>query len=181
MTETADKKDGRRGRVEMFLRMLLRQRHTPEEIASGFALGLFLAFAAPPGIQMLPAAAIAATMRWSVPAAVAAVFVSNPVTMPFIYPLAAWLGSLVTGIPIRGRIPLTDEGFWMQATNLLLHGRIITLVLVGCVIIGSVAAFAGYFAMRSLARLYARRVHLELLLEKARKKGGGPPGSEGAD
>ncbi len=181
MAETVDKKAGWRCRLEKFLRMLLRQRHTPEEIASGFSLGLFLAFAAPPGIQMLPAAAIAATMRWSVPAAVAAVFVSNPLTMPFIYPLAAWIGSRVTGIAIRGRVPTTDEGFWMQATNLFLHGRIVTLILVGCVVIGSVAAFAGFFVMRHLARLYERRFHLEQILEKTREKGGERDGSEGAD
>lgn len=162
------------GNFKRLLKLILRQKHTPEEVAAGFALGLFLAFAAPPGMQLLPAAAIASMMHWNILAAVAAVFVSNPFTMPFIYPVAAYVGSYVTGIPIRGSIPRSDEGFWAYVANPWLHGRIITLLLVGCTLMGSAAALVGYFVSRHLVitgrRILAERLHLSDIKSKGRIK-----------
>ena len=165
INEFYDRRASFKDNLKRTLKYILRQKHTPEEVAAGFALGLFLAFAAPPGMQLLPAAAMASMMHWNILAAVAAVFVSNPFTMPFIYPMAAYIGSHVTGIPVRGPVPLSDEGFWSYVANPWLHGRIITLLLVGCTLMGSAASIVGYFVTRRLViigrRILDARLHPE--------------------
>ena len=58
-------------RSTAFMRLLHARRTTPEEIARGAAIGFFFAFAAPPGLQAIPAAAVAVFTRSSALVAVA--------------------------------------------------------------------------------------------------------------
>ena len=141
-----------------FWSKMLHKRNTPEEIAGGVAVGLFFAFVGPPGTQLLLALSVGSVLRCNLIAAAAATFVSNPLTMPFLYPLAAWLGSLITDVPIRDSVPLTDEGFWAYATNFRAHGRIVVLILVGCLALGSISAFGGYYIVKTLMTSYYKRL-----------------------
>lgn len=165
MTEgiNGKKRNGRmRGVVErlgkLWRRILHQKKHTPEEIAGGMAIGLFMAFASPPGLQLLPAAALASITGCSVIAAVSAVFVSNPFTMPFLYPLAGVIGSWITGVPLRGTVPTTDEGFWKSMTDFRSHGRTVSLVMVGCIIMGTLAALIGYHVTKVCVNAHRRHL-----------------------
>ena len=115
---------------------IMRQKDKPERIAAGSSLGMFLGLVTPPGTQMLLAIAIAPFLRCNVVAAMLFTWISNPLTIPFLYPLALNLGELVTGLTVRETIPTEDERFWAFITNFRMHGRAITLLLVGLMTLG---------------------------------------------
>lgn len=131
-------------RVTAATRLLLARRSQPDEVARGVAIGLFFAFVGPPGIQILPAAAVAVFTRSSVLMAVACVFVSNPITMPFIYPIALWLGTMITNAPPLSAAPETPEGFWSIVTDWGRNARLVVNMAAGCLAMGSASAALSY-------------------------------------
>jgi uncharacterized protein (DUF2062 family) len=86
-----------------FLR-LARQRGTPDEIAKGLALGIFVGMTPTFGVQMLLAVLLAFVLKENKLAAAAGVWITNPLTAPFIYALEYESGRLLLGLP-RLRLP----------------------------------------------------------------------------
>jgi uncharacterized protein (DUF2062 family) len=78
----------------------LKIRGTPREIALGFALGIFVAFSPTMGFQMAIAIPIAAMLKWNKIAAAMAVWVSNPITAPFIYGPTYFVGAKILGMSL---------------------------------------------------------------------------------
>lgn len=74
----------RRMLLKTYIRFL-KLRGEPREIALGFALGVFIAFSPTIGVQMVLAIFLAALLKWSKLAVAVAVWISNPLTAPFIY------------------------------------------------------------------------------------------------
>jgi hypothetical protein len=149
----------------------VRQSGTPEQIAGGMALGIFLGLAAPPGVQMVLAFALASLLRLNRPIAVAAVFISNPFTMPFIYPLALKIGILISGISVRNHVPMDEDEFWNYVLNFRSHGRAIILMLTGCAFMGAVGSVVGFYTTKYAVIGYrAQRQHMRRKrIEKARR------------
>jgi uncharacterized protein (DUF2062 family) len=83
---------------ERIVARLLTINDTPRAIALGTSIGLFLALTPTVGIQVLLALVICTIVRANRLAAVALVFVSNPVTMLPIYWVDYVLGCWVSGI-----------------------------------------------------------------------------------
>jgi uncharacterized protein (DUF2062 family) len=79
-----------------------RLRRRP--IRSGLAAGLFSAFILPVG-QIPLAILIALPLRGNVLIAATATFVSNPVTFPFIYILAYYIGGVLLALSSSYRAP----------------------------------------------------------------------------
>jgi len=108
----------RRSRIGQYLRHLPRAKHirgtwlhrrlgeglfapelwhpTRQRFAAGFAVGAFFALMPAP-FQMLAAGVIAYITRVNVPAAIAATWISNPLTMPLFIYLQYRLGCLLMG------------------------------------------------------------------------------------
>lgn len=80
-------------RIRPLLRVVRGFRGSPEAIAGGFSLGLFLALTPTVGIQILIAVFLATILKLSRPAALIAVMVTNPVTVPPIFTFNYWVGS----------------------------------------------------------------------------------------
>lgn len=78
----------------------LKIRGTPREIALGFALGVFVAMSPTMGFQMAIAIPIAALFKWNKLAAAMAVWVTNPITAPFIYGLTYFIGAKFLGMSL---------------------------------------------------------------------------------
>lgn len=74
------------------LRMLQKFRGSPQAIAGGFSLGLFLALTPTVGVQLLIAVFLATLFKLSRPAAFVAVMVTNPLTIPPIFTFNYWVG-----------------------------------------------------------------------------------------
>ena len=69
---------------------MVREPLTPEAIAAGWALGMFVGCAIPFGLQLVVSVPLALMMRVSKVGATVGTLVTNPVTIFFIYPAQTW-------------------------------------------------------------------------------------------
>ena len=138
--------------------------HLNRYSASGaVAVGLFIAFMPIP-FQMVPAAALAIMLRINLPLAVALVWVTNPFTMPPLFYLCYKVGVWIIGSVDH---ELTFAWSWEWFRKGLV--QVWEPFLLGCSVVGLVAALAGYFGTRALWRWHVitqweRRKKLRALL-----------------
>ena len=76
----------------------LRLRGTPEEVAKGLALGIFIGMTPTFGFQMAIALFFAWILKENKIAALLAVWVTNPITAPFIYAAQYETGRFLLGM-----------------------------------------------------------------------------------
>ena len=158
-------------RLRPVLRWFFRLRGSPKAIAGGFSLGLFIAFTPTIGVQIVLAFFVATALNLNRPAAVLAVWITNPVTVPAIFSLNYWLGSLFWKGPsvsvVSHRLfelasQLTTLDLWAIADQLSavaeLGMDIIVPLILGSIIAGTFSATLSYvILLRLLTFLFARR------------------------
>ncbi len=149
--------------VRWFYQRFVRFHGSPQQIAWGTALGLFIAMSPTMGFQMAMAIPIAAFFRISKVAAAAAVWLTNPATAPFIYWFNYKLGAEILGYPLKAGFISNPswESFWRAGTH-----AIFSLTL-GGVITGIIIALPGYFVALALVRT-AREKARQLRQKKLR-------------
>ncbi len=72
-------------------RKILREKMSPEDIAAGWALGMFVGCAIPFGLQLIVSVPLALMMRVSKIGATFGTLITNPVTIFFIYPAQTYV------------------------------------------------------------------------------------------
>lgn len=72
---------------------------TNKSVSAGFAIGVFIALTPTIGVQIPLIILTALLMRVNLPAAIAASWITNPLTAPVIYPLQYRLGLWLSGAP----------------------------------------------------------------------------------
>ena len=116
-------------------------------IVPAFAIGLFVAFMPVPGHTLL-AILIALAMRVNLPVAAVATWVSNPATIFPMYYFEDQLGSWLLGMELQPvEFELTIS--WMTSTFV----NIWQPMLLGSVLLGTVAAAIGYVTLDVLWRI----------------------------
>jgi len=157
-------------RMRPVFRWLVQYRGSPQAIAGGFSLGLFIAFTPTIGIQIVLAFFMATALSLNRPAAVLAVWITNPVTIPVIFSLNYWLGSLIwegpSALVVSQRLfeltsLLTSLDLWaiteqLSAVAELGMGIIVPLIL-GSIIAGAFSATLSYFILLRLLILLSER------------------------
>jgi uncharacterized protein (DUF2062 family) len=144
-----------------FYNRFLRIRGTPRQVAMGFALGIFIGMTPFLGFHTVIAVMIASLGKWSKLAAGVGVFITNPFTAPFIYPLNYRLGVLVTGFSDPSLLrKLFESGGLVKL--LKDSPMIIVDLIVGGVVIGLPLAVIAYLAAlhivtRARARMKRRK------------------------
>ncbi len=142
-----------RGRIHRLYRRFKALQGDPHYIAMGTAIGVFVGFTPTIPLHTAIAIGLAFIFKASKPAAVIAVWVGNPVTIPFFYYAAFEMGKLMIGhdMPLHGTIP--------GVTQLVKMGWDVALaMIVGGAILGIVPAVAAYFiAFHLFRRVKARR------------------------
>jgi len=119
-------------------------------VAGGVGLGFFLAFVPLP-IQMLIAAPLALILRTNLPVTLAALWISNPITVAPMFLFAYRVGGWITGIEV-------DYGHAVSASSI--SGIIETIgdiwlpLSVGCLTCGASAAALGNVTVRWIWRIY---------------------------
>ncbi len=88
----------------------LRLKGTTEEVARGTALGIFIGMTPTMGFQMPIALFCALILRMNKLAAVLGVWITNPITAPFIYGLEYESGRWLLGME---RVQIPDELTWV--------------------------------------------------------------------
>jgi uncharacterized protein (DUF2062 family) len=129
-------------------------------VTRAFALGLFVSFIPLP-VHLVFAAILALALRLNIPAAVAGTLIVNPLTMVPTYVFSYWVGCHLLGIHER-RVAFELSWDWVT-TGLL---PIWKPFLLGCLVVGTSAALAGYIVLGGIW-------HLSLVLRYHRRRGTG--------
>ncbi len=148
---------------------ILKAQGTPESIARGGSMGIWVALTPTVGIQMAVVMGLAVPLRANVPVAIAMVWITNPLTVVPIYFTFYWFGTLLLGLPSASyakvaRI-LSDSFRLVQDDGLVaavhkLSDEILLPLTVGSVVGASLAAVPTYFI---LLRIFRRRLERKLL------------------
>jgi len=125
--------------LKLNLIRLMRLQDSPERIARGMALGLFLGMTPTFGVQMILALCAAILLRENKLAAVIGVWVTNPVTAPFIYGLEYESGRFLLGMPHPAMAIQFNYQFLQQ-----LGWQVILPLCAGSLLFGIAAALVGY-------------------------------------
>lgn len=135
---------------------LLRLQDKPEVVAKGLAVGVFTGCFPFFGMQSLLALLFAAVFRGSKVAALAATWISNPLTSVPLYIFNYKIGKLLLGTKDTVLPPLTLESF--TAFKELGSTFAITL-LTGSLVVGIIMAVITYFyGLAILERLHTRTI-----------------------
>ena len=153
-------------RLARLKRMIVREPLPPESIAAGWALGMFVGCSVPFGLQLLIAIPLSAMMRVSKLGASLGTFITNPVTIIFIYPAQCWVGSRIIRSPltwdyIRGVCSrLTEVSLFAPDTwGILaqLGGKVLCSFFFGGFCLAAVMTPATYFFIKTLVLTHRRR------------------------
>jgi uncharacterized protein (DUF2062 family) len=145
----------------------IKIRGNPREIALGFALGLFVGTSPTMGFQIVIAVFLAAVFQWNKITAGMGVWITNPLTAPFIYSGTYVLGGNILGLDNQFSFP---DGFTITALVQMIKEapKILSALTVGGIIIGAPLAAAGYYIVYSLVKKY--QDDLKKALEKQKLK-----------
>ncbi|MBX9925850.1 MAG: DUF2062 domain-containing protein [Hyphomicrobiaceae bacterium] len=116
---------------------LFRLKASPHKIAVGCAAGVFASVTPLIGVQMLMAGIIAVILRGSLPAAMLATFVGNPLSWPFIWGATYAVGAILLGSPGAAEaaaLSVDGDRVW----------PIIYTMLIGSIPVGLFAAAVSY-------------------------------------
>ncbi len=140
-----------------FLRVRRLKGH-PGKVAGGVAIGVFLAMTPTVPLQTVLAVLVAFLFRQSKLAAIFALLVNNPISMPFIYLLDYKLGQVVTG-----GAALDFSNVTFSISRLINLGWSLSYpLLIGGLITGLIGAIPAYFLTRRLI-LHYRQQRLQRL------------------
>lgn len=134
---------------------------TPESIGRGVASGFFTAFLLPGG-HMVAAFLLAILIRGARGTAVLATWINNPFTMPFIWPVQCWLGSVIIGKPLSHK--LIEHLLWnaVHTPSMQTLGELSVEMLesffAGGALLGIVVATLGYFCTTAIVRRHRARL-----------------------
>lgn len=142
-------------------RKILRHPGTPEAVARGVAIGFFTAFVIPFSFQMIIAFMLAVPLRAARFVALLCTWVSNPLSIVFIYPVQCYVGSYLIRRPLSYdtvRTLLSD--LWNTPsleTFSALSSEVLISFLVGGFLFGLVSAVAGYYTTIPLVKRHHER------------------------
>ncbi|MCC0176520.1 DUF2062 domain-containing protein [Waterburya agarophytonicola K14] len=133
---------------------LLRLRDRPEKVAKGLAIGVFAGCFPFLGLQSLIGICLATLLRGSKVAAIAATWISNPLTYVPIFIFNYKIGKLLLGTK--------DTPLFLGPNSFTafkeLGPRFVITLLTGCFVVGSILSFITYFySLAILERLRTRR------------------------
>ena len=145
----------RNGRVHRLLGERLFQHHVwgfdQRSVAGGLALGLFIAFTPTIPFQMLLCAVGAILLRVNLSVAVAAIWITNPLTAVPIYLAASRLGRHFFEHSRLGEFTLTFFGFEGRAGRFMEQGLFLWT---GCLVFSFVSAGLGYLTVHAAWGLF---------------------------
>ncbi len=171
---------------------ILHADDTPNRIALGVAVGLFIGLTPTVGFQMMIALAVATVLRVNKLACIPMVWITNILTAGPIYYACFWLGSMLLGseatdlgaatvdrllsVPTdvavsapEGLSRFADWGYWKDQALWVM--RLGSELWVGCLVVGTVVGAISYVLVRTLVtRLREGRKHKIAARQRRRAK-----------
>ncbi len=118
-----------------------------KSVCRGFFNGLFWAFIPMP-FQMFASALLAIPLKANIPLSFALVWITNPITMPFVFYFNYKVGSLILGYHDTKGFKLSLEWIWDKMEHIWLP------LYLGSVVSGLVAGIIGYTLITILWRFH---------------------------
>jgi uncharacterized protein (DUF2062 family) len=164
-------------RLRPVLRWVLKLRSSPRAIAGGLGVGMFIAFTPTVGIQIILAIIAATLCNVNRPAAIAPVWITNPVTVAPVYTFNYWLGTFIWPGPPLEEVKtlfvnlgsaLTNLSFWDMKDAVLamvqIGMEILIPLCIGSVVVGIVLGIITYIlSLKLLLFFFRRRTQKRLL------------------
>lgn len=140
---------------DLYFRLASQKGH-PQEIALGFALGIFIGLSPYFLCHTITALLLATAFGWNRVSAAVGVFITNPVTAPFLYGLTYQVGLRLTGparvVPFPREFTV-DTFFWLLQSA----PQLVWVMTVGGVVVGLPLAAGGYVLALGAVRRYRKR------------------------
>lgn len=154
-----------RKKILYYVVKLAKQSGTPEFVARGVFIGLFIGLVVPFGLQILVALPLAFVFKANKITAVGFTFITNQASIFFIYPFQCFVGSYVIAHPISyAHLSARLKSFLHFLVSskasirksyeelMLLGQEIVIPFFVGGVVLGILVGILGYFASLYLVR-----------------------------
>ena len=133
---------------------MVRDPLPPESVAAGWALGVFVGFSIPFGLQLLVSVPLALMMRVSKIGATVGTFVTNPATIFFIYPAQTWaVYNLLFGNREMGELPTE----WTRKAVMSYSGPVIISFFLGGLALALIFSPIAYHVVKRIVIGYRRR------------------------
>lgn len=142
-----------KARLRVLKAKMVKEPMTPDKVALGWAIGMFVGCAVPFGFQLIVSIPLAVITRSSKIGATVATFVTNPVSIFFIYPAQTWV---VYRLLFGGDPELPAEWTWRAVSALA--GKTIASFFMGGVALAFLLAPPTYLAVRRVVAAHRRRV-----------------------
>ena len=139
-------------------RKMVREPLPPEDIAAGWALGMFVGCSVPFGLQLIVSVPLSMMMRVSKIGATLGTFITNPFTVWVIYPAQTMAMGWLLGRQFTWKYILktmhgvTKNGDWK--TLLSLSGDVVVCFLLGGLALAIILTPITYFTVRTMVRSY---------------------------
>ena len=135
---------------------VLRDPLSPEAVAAGWALGMFVGCAVPFGLQLVVSVPIAIVMRVSKVGATIGTFITNPVTIFFIYPAQTYVvNRLLFGGSLSYSRLVNMEWTWQAVKRL--GTEAVASFFIGGLLLATILTPITYFTVRSFVMRSRRR------------------------
>jgi len=151
---------------------LVKQAGSPDYIARGVAIGFMVGMVIPFGLQVPIAILLAFILKAAKIPAFACTWVTNHVTIFFIYPAQCWIGSYLIGNPLqlekveKQLENVLNERTWASLSAL--GGQVVASFFAGGFLFGVILAVPGYFFSLYWVKKY--RILKEKKLERRKEK-----------
>ena len=151
------------GVVERWRRLkakMMREPLPPEDIAAGWALGMFIGCSVPFGLQLVISIPLAMMMRVSKVGATLGTFITNPVSIFFIYPAQTFV---VNKLVFGGSLTYSKlaETEWTWAAVRKLGAEAMASFFLGGILLAIVLTPITYFVVRRLVVVHRMRKERE--------------------
>ena len=139
-------------------RKMVRDPLPPEDVAAGWALGMFVGCSIPFGLQLIVSVPLAMMMRVSKVGATVGTFITNPLTIWIIYPAQTMAMGWLLGRDfswdyiLKAMRGVAKNSDWR--TLLSLSGDVVVCFILGGLALAAVLTPITYFTVRTLVRKY---------------------------
>ena len=139
-------------------RKMVRDPLPPEDVAAGWALGMFVGCSVPFGLQLVVSVPLAMMMRVSKVGATLGTFITNPLTIWIIYPAQTMAMGWLLGRDfswdyiLKAMRGVAKNSDWK--TLLSLSGDVVVCFILGGLALAAVLTPITYFTVRTLVRKY---------------------------
>ncbi len=157
--------------------MVVKQEGTPESLARGVGLGFFICFAFPFGTHLTLGIPTAFLLRANKFLTILFTFVSNPYTLPFIWPAQCWIGAMLMGRHLALRTIEEEFAHLLSSPSIAafkeLGAELLWPFLLGGLVLGILFGIPSYFTALGMIQAHRKRKEkaLRLRLSMASKRG----------